>query len=204
MKRYAVSLFILLITLSFSLRAQVDTAIVTADHIITADHNDTGTDTTVNPKKHSPRTAALLSFIPGGGQIYNKKWWKVPIIYAGLGASSYCIYHYGKLTRIYQLEYRYRMSADTTLRALCNQDPEWTSISDQTILTTKNAYQRSLEIAIAATVIIYVLNFIDALVDAHLFDFDVSDKLSLRIAPALLPNMQTGRHVQGISICLRF
>ncbi|MDR1345557.1 MAG: DUF5683 domain-containing protein [Bacteroidales bacterium] len=201
MKRHAVSLLLLLITLSFSLQAQVDTAIVTADHIVAADHSDIKTDT-VNPKKHSPTTAALLSLIPGGGQIYNKKWWKVPIIYAGLGASGYFMYHYGKLTRHYQLEYRYRVSADTALRALC--DSKLASHDDQNILSAKNNFQRNLEIAIAATVIIYVLNFIDALVDAHLFDFDVSDKLSLRIAPALLPNMQTGRHVQGISICLRF
>jgi hypothetical protein len=204
MKKGVVSLWVILITLSFSLSAQVDTIAITQAKVDTATipYSDKQTDSVKRPKKHSPATAVLLSIIPGGGQIYNKKWWKVPIIYAGLGASSYCIYHYGKLTRQYQLEYRYRVSEDTALRALC--DPKLAPSSNEVILSTKNYYQRSLEIAIAATVIIYVLNFVDALVDAHLFYFDVSDNLSLRIAPTLLPDVRTGRYAPAATICLKF
>jgi hypothetical protein len=194
MKKGVVCLLVVLFTLSFSLPAQVDTIAITP--------SDKQTDNVKPPGKHSPTAAVLLSIIPGGGQIYNKKWWKVPIIYAGLSASSYCIYHYGKLTKRFQLEYRYRVSTDTTLHKLC--DMSLADKSNEVILSTKNAYQRSFEIAIAATVIIYVLNLVDALVDAHLFNFDISDNLSLRIAPTLLPDIRTGLYAPGITVCLRF
>jgi predicted S18 family serine protease len=74
MKKGVVSLLVLLIILSFPSLAQVDTAVITL--------SDKQVDSIKQPQKHSPTTAVLLSIIPGGGQIYNKKWWKVPIIYA--------------------------------------------------------------------------------------------------------------------------
>jgi len=134
-------------------------------------------------KKHNPKLAIGLSAVlPGAGQIYNKKWWKVPIIYAGLAASTYFIYDFGTQTRTFQLEYRNRMQGKTELL-----NPDFASYSDDNILSLKQYYQRNMEFAIAATTIIYVLNIIDAAVDAHLFYFDISEDLSLQMSPYVAP-----------------
>lgn len=141
-------------------------------------------------KKHNPKLAIGLSAVlPGAGQIYNKKWWKVPIIYAGLGASVYFICSNAVETHTYQLEYRYRMQGNLELL-----NPQFSSYSDDNVLSLKKYYQRNMEIAIAATAIIYVLNIIDAAVDAHLFYFDISDDLSLQMSPYVTPTspFQTG------------
>ena len=129
-------------------------------------------------KFHSPKKAALLSLIPGGGQIYNKKWWKLPIIYTGLGIAGYFAIANGAKAREYSNEYFFRLHEAEKYYKL---DPEKYSISN--ILSQKSYYLRNMEISIGVFTILYVLNIIDALVDAHLFYFDVSDDLSFRIAP---------------------
>lgn len=158
------------------------------------------TTDSVLQKKHSPKIATSLSAVlPGAGQIYNKRWWKVPIIYAGLGASSYCIYHYATKMKTYRTEYRYRMQGETSML-----NPDMSYYSDENVLSLKKKYQRSMELAIAATAIIYTLNIVDAAVDAHLFYFDISNDLSLQFAPYFEPkNMLLPTH-GGVSFALRW
>lgn len=135
-------------------------------------------------KKHNPKVAVALSAVlPGAGQIYNKRWWKVPIIYAGFGASVYFICRFSHRMVIYRTEYRNRMQEHFDLL-----DPTLSNYDDESVLSMKKYYQRNMEIAVAATAIIYVLNLIDAAVDAHLFYFDISDDLSLQFAPYLQPS----------------
>ncbi|MDD2286137.1 MAG: DUF5683 domain-containing protein, partial [Paludibacter sp.] len=78
--------------------------------------------------------------------------------------------------------YRNRMQGKTELL-----NPDFASYSDDNILSLKQYYQRNMEFAIAATTIIYVLNIIDAAVDAHLFYFDISEDLSLQMSPYVAP-----------------
>lgn len=147
-------------------------------------------------KKHNPKIAiALSAVVPGAGQIYNRKAWKVPIIYAGLGASGFCVYYFAKQTNQYKLEYRYRMQGKTDLL-----DPRFASKDDETILSMKKYHQRNMEISIAATAVAYVLNLIDAIVDAHLFYFDISDDLSMRWSPAVQPDPFGRYNGGGVSI----
>ena len=142
------------------------------------------TTDSVLQKKHNPKIAiALSAVIPGAGQIYNRKAWKVPIIYAGLGASGYCIYHFAKEMNQYKFEYRYRMQGKTDLL-----DSRFTHMDDETVLSMKKYHQRNMEISIAAATVVYVLNLIDAIVDAHLFYFDISDDLSMRWTPSVQPD----------------
>ncbi len=150
-------------------------------------------------KKHNPKIAiALSAVIPGAGQIYNRKAWKVPIIYAGLGASGYCVYHFAKKMNDYKFEYRYRMQGKTDLL-----DPRFASMDDETVLSMKKYHQRNMEISIAATAVVYVLNLIDAIVDAHLFYFDISDDLSMRWSPAVQPD-PFGRYNSGVAVTFSF
>lgn len=140
----------------------------------------TVTDTSeVKVKKHSPTTAAIFSaIVPGLGQAYNKKYWKIPIIYTGFGVLGYFIYTNADRYDKYQQAYHVRVDDDPlTVDDFVNQ------YSDADLLTLKKYYRRNLEISIIGTTLLYVLNILDATVDAHLFYFDVSNDLSLRLEP---------------------
>lgn len=149
--------------------------------------------------KHNPKIAALLSIIPGAGQIYNHKWWKVPIVYACLGVSGYFIYDFSVKTSIYQKEYILRMNGATDFL-----NPDLATYADENVLAMKNYYRRNMEIAIGALTLIYILNIIDATVDAHLFYFDISDDLSMKIKPSFNNNYHTGTFSSGLAFTINF
>lgn len=157
------------------------------------------TSDSLHVSKHSPTVAMLYSIIPGGGQIYNKKYWKVPIIYGLLEGSCYFLCNYASEMLLYRREFINRRDGhvDQLLPGLA-QYP------DENILSMKQTAQRNMEIAIAATAIIYTLNFIDAMVDAHLYYFDVSDDLSLYWSPMLLSNPVNTSPSYGVSVVLSF
>jgi hypothetical protein len=166
-------------------------------------------------KKHSPGAATLMStLLPGLGQIYNKKYWKPPIIYAAGGAIYYFFdynntrYHrYRKAFNQYIADMDGDGQPDNSLdniendavRNLMQQstDPE-TSIS-----LYRNYYRRNRDLNIILMSGLYVLNIIDAMVDAHFYSFDVSDDLSMRVEPSLnYQNYATG--TMGMSLCFTF
>jgi len=146
-------------------------------------------DTVFTPK-HSPTRAAILSAVmPGMGQIYNKKYWKLPLVYGGLGVCGYFIVHFNNIYNQYLNAY-----------VLYNKNPSNTSVLDGLPLFNKtwdinrqlifykdnNRRYRDLNVLIFCGV--YVLNIIDATVDAYLFNYDISDDLSLRIQPTMINN----------------
>ena len=139
--------------------------------------------------KHSPTAAMLYSIIPGGGQIYNRKYWKVPVIYGLFEVSGYFLYKYTSEMLLYKRE--------LLIPGLANSD-------DENILSMHQKALRNMEISLAATALIYTLNFIDAMVDAHLYYFDVSDDLSLYWSPMLLPTPGGTSPSYGISVALSF
>ena len=150
-------------------------------------------------KSHNPTTAILLSIIPGGGQIYNRRWWKVPIIYAGLGVSGYFIVTNAKESIAYRNEIFFRQYND--LDAL---NPSLKEHSTENLIGMRNQYRRNMEIAIGAFTIIYMLNLVDALVDAHLYDFDISDDLSMKIYPSLNNNIPYSTLTPCLTFRLKF
>lgn len=130
--------------------------------------------------KHSPKVAACLSLIPGGGQIYNQKYWKLPIVYGTMGAATYFVCDYAKKYNLFKREYINRMyQLDGALIE------DFALYTDDNIKEMRNSYRSRMEISIAALSIVYLLNIIDACVDAHLFYFDISDDLACKIAPSL-------------------
>ncbi len=153
----------------------------------------------VKTSSHSPTVAMLLSIIPGGGQVYNKKYWKVPIVYACLGASAYCIYYTGREMSAYRNEYKNRKNG-----AVSVLNPDLASIPDENLIKQKNQYLRYMEISIGVTAILYVLNMIDAVVDAHLYDFNISDDLSLSVSPALMNNQLARSSLPAYGVSLSF
>ena len=137
-----------------------------------------------------PKKAGLYSaIIPGSGQFYTKKYWKIPIIYAGLITSAYYIKESNDSYQLYRNTYLNRIQGD-------NSDNFQGQYSDADLTTLTNYYRRNREISILCLVGTYILNIVDASVSAHLFDYDIGDDLSLYIQPIYFSE----GHAAGLSL----
>ncbi len=129
-----------------------------------------------DPKEHSPTRAAYYSLIlPGLGQAYNKKYWKIPIFYGALGTSLYFANYNRDLHRKYQKELEFRSVGETSgFRQVLNEDR---------LKDNLEYWRKWRDFSYIATVVVYGLNVVDATVDAQLYDFNVDDDLSF-VQPA--------------------
>lgn len=146
---------------------------------------------------HSPRKATIYSAVlPGLGQFYNKKYWKIPIVYVGMGSFTY-------LAMQNQQEFnRYRTAM---LLREDEQEDEFADIyNDQALLNFMDNYRKNRDLCIIGTVVFYAIQIVDANVDANLFDFDISDDLSLRIIPQPVNNQFTRTPIPGIACTIKF
>jgi hypothetical protein len=151
-------------------------------------------------KKHSPKIAiALSAVLPGAGQVYNKKAWKIPIIYTCLGGGVALCCYFGHEMKTCENEYLHRANGETALL-----DPELAKHDDETLISMKQSYMRYMEISIAATGVFYLLNIIDAAVDAHLYYFDISDDLTFHIRPYAQPSFLAAPAHAGVAFSLRW
>jgi hypothetical protein len=153
-------------------------------------------------KQHSPTKATIMSMcLPGLGQIYNKKYWKLPIIYAGFGVLTYLIVFNTDYYLTYKCAYIESFNGVTN----GNYSDIVKKYTKESILSAREYYRRNLEITIIFTAVFYVLNIVDAAVDAHLFTYDIKKDLSLKIEPALIPPAaQYSNYSSGIKLCLKF
>ncbi len=147
-----------------------------------------------------PKRATVFAMIlPGAGQLYNKKYWKAAVVYAGVGGLIY--------------SYRFNKDSLATYQAiLVNkiQSANDTSIVDIfPLLTTagvtrnRDFYRRNRDVTIIGFVALYALQIIDANVDAHLREFEVNEDLSLRISPDLMRTRPGIGMYSGITLTLR-
>ena len=154
--------------------------------------------------KHVPRKATIRSAIlPGWGQAYNKKYWKIPIVYAAIGIPlGIFIYNkkwYNETSKAIQM-----LSADPLDTANYKQridEKLWIFYTDPSgslpaLVNYRNEFRRSMDYSILFVLIAWGLNVVDATVDAHLREFDVSDNLSFHIKPTIF----SGSTVAGVSI----
>lgn len=155
----------------------------------------------VMEKKHSPKKATIMSaLLPGLGQIYNKKYWKVPVIYAGLGIMTYFIVTNTNEYINYKCAYIEKMNGNTA----GNYSDLVNKYSAQSLQSAREYYRRNTEISILITAIWYILNIVDASVDAHLFTYNISKDLSLKLEPSILPPAYGKNYMSGIKISLHF
>lgn len=171
-------------------------------------------DTTAAPKKnmtrydsvflaHSPKKAALRSAIlPGWGQIYNKKYWKLPIVYGALGTSAgiflFNLKQYKDTRFAYKVKYNMRvLHTDSALYSQIRDNLK--PISEESLRFYRNQYRRDIDYSVLFMAILWGLNVVDAAVDAHLKGFDVSPDLSLQIKPGYSELAQTN----GLSLILK-
>ena len=138
---------------------------------------------TVSPGTRSPRKAIMYALVlPGLGQIYNRKYFKVPIVYAALGAAGYAIVFNTEEYRQASMEYAGEQS-ELNRRYL-------------------EYWRRNMELSYIALVAVYGLQILDAYVDAHLSSWDVNENLSMQVAPSLQPvriSAERPSHLLGLT-----
>lgn len=151
-------------------------------------------------KEKSPKKAAIMSAcLPGLGQVYNgrKAYWKVPVIYAGFGGLIYGFSWNQSLFKTYRTALRLRYDNDPTTI------DDYPAYSDNDLVTLKNYYQRYRDLCVIGMAALYTLQILDAVVDAHLSSFDVSDDLSLQVSPAIAPSAFGVTTMVGLRLSFR-
>ena len=144
---------------------------------------------------HSPAKATLYSaLLPGLGQAYNHKYWKIPIIYAGLGTMAYFIVFNQQHYNTYESALKTRSGGGI--------DPYINVYSSSDLVTIRDYYHRNRDLSVIGAAVFYVLNIIDADVDAQMFTFNVSDDLSMRLSPAMSPYLYCGNVSAAPSLSL--
>jgi hypothetical protein len=183
----------------------------------TTQYNDTsviktksGKDSVVVKKKvHSPRKATIRSIIiPGWGQIYNKKYWKVPIVYGAIGFPAYLFTYnrkwYNKTKYALSIVANNRYTGGNAADSLGKVDPKLKVLVEQkdlgSLVNYRNEFRQDMDYAILFTILMWGLNVVDATVDGHLKGFDVGNELSLKIRPSLIANTMT----PGVSLVVNF
>ncbi len=149
-------------------------------------------------RKHDPRKATLYStFLPGLGQFYNRKYWKIPLVGAALGIPAYS-YFYNKseykksqfAIAVIATYFTDTMTVTPTIPAsvLAQVDPRMRSLvvsgQDNQLRSYRNYVRKNQDYSVLFFMLFWGLQIVDATVDAHLKEFDVSDKLSLHFAPS--------------------
>jgi len=152
-----------------------------------------------NPAIKNPKTATLLSaMLPGAGQVYNGKPWKVPLIYAGFAANIYFI---DFNNRRYEL---FREALATFDNNPKDPTQPFPSLNRDGLVRNVNFWKRNRDLNYFLFIGIYALNIIDANVDAHLSAFDVSDDLTFRFEPSYESMSAGGGNIMGLSLKINF
>ena len=161
--------------------------------------NDSTTTTKSTIKKHSPKTATILSLIiPGAGQVYNKKnwWWKVPIIY-GAG----CGLIYGGFFSLNEYN-GFREAYIERQKIGHNTNNYYNRFQSETLLAIRDSYRQDRDMYFVYAVVVYALQVLDATVEAHFVDFNLNENVSLKIQPQILLDGYT--YSKGLQVTLKF
>jgi hypothetical protein len=169
----------------------------------------TGKDTIVKKKVHSPRKATMRSLIiPGWGQVYNKKYWKVPIVYAAIGTPAYLFFYnkkwYDRTKYALSIVTNDRYTGPAAEDSLSRVHPQLKFLVNEraqgSLIDYRNEFRRSMDYSILFTILMWGLNVVDATVDGHLKGFDVGDELSLKVRPSMINNSL----YPGLSVVVNF
>lgn len=209
-----------MLTLALAVSVQTRAAVV-ADSVVTVQSDTLKTDTTaktlviadstkrVKPKRdwatwrpNAKRAMWLAIVLPGAGQIYNRKYWKLPIVYGGFIGCLYAMRWNNQMYTDYSQAYMDLMDNDPTTESYNQFLHLGAEITDSNksryeslFKKRKDYYRRYRDLSIFCLIGVYALSVIDAYVDASLSEFDISEDLSLRVEPAV---MNTGTSVNPL------
>ena len=142
----------------------------------TVSQNKKNTSRALDPLR--PAKAAFYSAVlPGLGQAYNKKYWKIPIVYAAIGTGLYFYLDNNKLYKQYRNAYKRRLAGFTDDEFYGPGDTPF--LSDEALIRAQRTLKRNKELSMLVTVGLYVLNIIEANVDAHLLQYNLDENLAL-------------------------
>jgi Family of unknown function (DUF5683) len=150
----------------------------------------------INP--NAPAKAAFFSAVfPGLGQAYNKKYWKIPLVYISLGIGLYSYTWNQDKYHLYRDEYKRRLAGTAD-----PNHPIYGGKSNDWIIRGQKFHQRNRDLSTLITGVLYILNIVDANVDAHLMQFNVNDNLSLK--PNLNQNDLDLKYNYGVTLSYHF
>jgi hypothetical protein len=147
----------------------------------------------------SPKKATILALaLPGAGQVYNKKYWKAGIVYAGAAGLIYMWKYNTDSLKKYQKIYISKIDLDTSTLDLAPNR------SEASIKSDRDYHRRYRDVSILGFVALYALQAIDANVDAHLKEFKVNKDLSMKLSPELFSNNHGLGYYNGVTLTLKF
>ena len=157
---------------------------------------------TGEPVKHSITRAAVYSAVlPGLGQAYNRKYWKIPIIYAGFGVIGYFIISNNNEYQLYKEAYVYTANNET----YPIDNPYVGRYNLTQLQEGMDYYGRNRDLSYIIGGVWYIANILEAYVDAHFFDYDISEDLTLRLSPSFTPGVyRFDQPSPGIKVSLKF
>ena len=141
----------------------------------------------------NPTKATWLAVVfPGGGQIYNRKYWKLPIIYGGFAGCAYALSWNGKMYKDYSQAYLDIMDSNPNTKSYEDLLPPNAQYNEEQLKNTlkrrKDSFRRFRDLSIFAFIGVYLISIIDAYVDAELSNFDISPDLSMKLEPTVIDN----------------
>ncbi len=189
--------FFILLQCSWAIQVRAQEEVLTPDTTIKVTQTDTTQAATAKllMKEHSPRKATIRSAIlPGWGQAYNKKYWKIPLVYGALGtAAGFFVYN----NREYidsRDAYRNMLDGNPANDNLIK--PKFSQRDPEAVRQYRIAVRQYVDYSVLAFLLLWGLNVVDATVDGHLKAFEVSDNLSMQINPTYIP--QTKQAAVGL------
>ncbi|WP_289750788.1 DUF5683 domain-containing protein [Bacteroides acidifaciens] len=163
----------------------------------------------------NPTKATWLAVVfPGGGQIYNRKYWKLPIIYGGFAGCAYALNWNGKMYKDYSQAYLDIMDSNPNTKSYEDLLPPNATYNEEQLKNTlkrrKDMFRRYRDLSIFAFIGVYLISIIDAYVDAELSNFDITPDLSMKVEPTVIDNNNQFRSSSlksksvGLQCVLRF
>ena len=159
----------------------------------------------------NPTKATWLALvIPGGGQIYNRKYWKLPIFYGGFAGCAYALTWNSKMYKDYSTAYKDAMNGNMQSSSITDLLPPGYKISEtqlkELLRKRKDTYRRYRDLSIFAFIGVDLLSVIDAYVDAELSNFDITPDLSMKVEPAVIDNRinNSSNRSVGLQCSFRF
>ncbi len=148
-------------------------------------------------KKPKPKTALYLSLaLPGAGQAYNKRWWKLPLVYGAIGGVIYAIDYN---TRNYN---QFKDALNLKRQDMPHAFTGTFLDNERALLVRRNYFDKNRQLSYIGLVAVYGLQAIEAFVDAHLKNFDIDEDISIRIKPTIDTFDPTGEPVLGVGVSI--
>jgi hypothetical protein len=175
LKKYAIkslAIAAFLLPVFGSLRAQSDSREIATENSIRD-----------SSRVRDPHKATILALcLPGSGQIYNRKYWKVPLVYGAMGTAAVFLIHNRSQVRNINEELRYRTANPGNV-----SNAKYAVYPTQSLIGLRNDFKNYRDFSILALTAAYGLQVVDAVVDAHLSGFDMNQSISIKVRPTLAP-----------------